>query len=141
MFWLPPPPCPVSNTTGHGASSVIPEDHRPARDFRPNQTERPRSRADEIKSSSASGSLSDEAIERLWDLQWRQYHLRQAMRQVEAEFNESDRTAFLQYAINGLGAKETAETLKMSMDQVYQAKCRILKRLSDLIEMQVQQEG
>ena len=86
-------------------------------------------------------ALTNEAVERLWDLQWRQYHLRNAMRQVEAEFNESDRNAFTQYAINGLGAKETAELLSLSMDQVYQAKCRILRRLSELIANQVHNEG
>lgn len=96
---------------------------------------------DEIKSSSQGLTLSNEAVERLWDLQWRQYHLRQAMRQIEAEFNEADRAAFNQYGINGLGAAETAESLGMTLEQVYQAKSRILRRLGHLIERQVHNEG
>lgn len=96
---------------------------------------------DDVKSSTPGLALSTEAIERLWDLQWRQYHLRQAMRQIEAEFNEADRTAFNQYAVNGLGAAETAQALNMSVEQVYQAKSRILKRLEFLIARQINTEG
>jgi RNA polymerase sigma-70 factor, ECF subfamily len=96
---------------------------------------------DDVKSSAPGLAVKNEAIERIWDLQWRQYHLRHAMRQISAEFNEADRAAFTQYAINGLGAEETADALKMSVDQVYQAKSRILKRLSAIIEAQVSEEG
>lgn len=80
-------------------------------------------------------------IESSWDEQWRQYHLRQAMSRVEAEFNESDLAAFAQYALNGRSAKDTAGALGLSLDQVYQAKSRILKRLSTLIDEQVEEEG
>ena len=96
---------------------------------------------DDVKSSAKGLALSNEAIEHLWDLQWRQYHLRHAMRQIEAEFNEADRAAFNQYAVNGLGAAETAQALNMSVDQVYQAKSRILRRLENLIDRQVNNEG
>ncbi|HRQ76396.1 MAG TPA: sigma-70 family RNA polymerase sigma factor [Phycisphaerales bacterium] len=80
-------------------------------------------------------------IESSWDEQWRQYHLRQAMNRIEAEFNESDLAAFTQYALNGRSAKDTAGALGLSLDQVYQAKSRILKRLSTLIDEQVEEEG
>lgn len=80
-------------------------------------------------------------IESLWDEQWRQYHLRQAMSRIEAEFNETDLAAFTQYALSGRSAKDTAGTLGLSLDQVYQAKSRILKRLSALIDEQVEEEG
>jgi RNA polymerase sigma-70 factor (ECF subfamily) len=83
----------------------------------------------------------DETIEAGWEAEWRQYHLRQAMKAIAAEFNESDRQAFERYALAGGDARETAEGLKMSVDQVYQAKSRILRRLSELIDQQVQDEG
>src|SRR5437870_4820568 len=66
---------------------------------------------EDMKSSTKGLVLSDQAVEHLWDLQWRQYHLRHALRQIEVEFNEADRNAFTQYAVNGLSAQQTAETL------------------------------
>lgn len=83
----------------------------------------------------------DAALEALWDAEWKQYHLRLAMQTVESEFNESDRLAFQHYAVEGHDAQSTATTLDLSVDQVYQAKSRILKRLCQLIEQQVQEEG
>ncbi len=76
-----------------------------------------------------------------WELEWRQYHLRLAMRTVEAEFRESDRSAFAMYAVEGRAAQEVAAELGLSLDAVYQAKSRILKRLGAIIERQVAEEG
>ncbi|TWT40331.1 RNA polymerase sigma factor CnrH [Phycisphaerae bacterium RAS1] len=84
---------------------------------------------------------TDELVEAAWEEEWRQYHLQQAMKFVDAEFNEADRTAFRMYALEGRSANETAEALGLSLDQVYQAKSRVLKRLSHLIETQVADEG
>lgn len=90
---------------------------------------------------SAAGADSDPAIDEMWEAEWRQYHLRRAMAAVAAEFNRADLAAFEQYVRQGKGAKETAEELGMSLDRVYQAKSRILRRLSEHIEVQVEQEG
>lgn len=76
-----------------------------------------------------------------WEAEWRQYHLRMAMRTIEMEFNEKDREAFDAYAVAGQDARETAASLGLSVDQVYQAKSRILKRLEQLVEQQVREEG
>ncbi len=89
----------------------------------------------------AAEAAGDDETERMWEQDWRQYHIRQAMRALAVEFNEADREAFEQYAVAGLGAQGTAEALGMSLDQVYKAKSRILKRLSELIEQQIQDEG
>lgn len=83
----------------------------------------------------------DEEIEAAWEAEWRQYHLRQAMVQIAAEFNDTDREAFQRYAIEGQSVRATAEALDLSVDQVYQAKSRIMKRLSGLIEQQIHEEG
>jgi RNA polymerase sigma factor (sigma-70 family) len=83
----------------------------------------------------------DETVERVWDEEWRQYHLKQAMKTIETEFGAPDRQAFQMYALDGQDARKTAEVLNMSMDQVYQAKSRILKRLGQVIEQQVAEEG
>ncbi len=83
----------------------------------------------------------DSSSEETWEKEWRQYHLQQAMHTIEVEFNAKDRAAFEAYAVQGRDAKQTAETLGLSLDQVYQAKSRILARLSEVIERQVQEEG
>ncbi len=84
---------------------------------------------------------SDQTLELLWESEWRRYHLQRAMRTIEAEFSEADRAAFTQYALEGHDAKETSQLLGVSIDQVYQAKSRIVKRLSTIIGQQVAEEG
>lgn len=84
---------------------------------------------------------ADESIDKEWESQWRQYHLRRAMQTIEPEFAESDLLAFERYAVLGHDAAEVAGALGVSADSIYQAKSRILKRLSAVIELQVQEEG
>jgi len=86
-------------------------------------------------------AAEDETIDEAWEAEWRQYHVRLGMRAVAAEFNDADRRAFQQYALDGRDASEVAEALSMSVDQVYQAKSRIMRRLKLLIEKQVEEEG
>jgi RNA polymerase sigma factor (sigma-70 family) len=76
-----------------------------------------------------------------WEDEWRQYHFRRAMRIVESEFKDSDRAAFKKYAIEGLDVKSVAAEVGISVDAVYQAKSRIVRRLGQLIELQVAEEG
>jgi len=95
---------------------------------------------EEVKTA-ADAAAADRDVDSQWDSQWRQYHLRQAMRIIRAEFNEADYVAFEQYAVAGRTAKQAAESLNISLDQVYQAKSRILRRLSEVIAAQVDEEG
>jgi RNA polymerase sigma-70 factor, ECF subfamily len=89
----------------------------------------------------ADPPCNDSDFDEQWDAEWRQYHLRQAMDVIRAEFNEADLRAFQLYAVEGQSAAESAKSLNMSLDQVYQAKSRILRRLSAVIEQQVLEEG
>ena len=86
--------------------------------------------------AAADGDLDDR-----WELSWRRYHVHLALRRLETEVGEKDRTAFAKYALAGGDAKEIAEALGMSVEQVWQAKSRILKRLRVLIAEQVRAEG
>ena len=79
--------------------------------------------------------------EPLWESEWRQYHLRRAMKTIRAEFGSSDIAAFEAYVREGRSADDTAAALGISVDSVYQAKSRILRRLGQLIESQVAEEG
>lgn len=84
---------------------------------------------------------ADPEVEENWEREWRQYHLRMAMKTIGVEFNDTDRRAFQMYAVEGRSAAETAEALDLHVDQVYQAKSRIVRRLSALIAQQATEEG
>jgi RNA polymerase sigma-70 factor (ECF subfamily) len=86
-------------------------------------------------------ACTDRDVEEGWEAEWRQYHMRLAMRTIEVEFGSADRQAFERYAVGGEEASVVASELGLSVDQVYQAKSRILRRLTALIERQVQDEG
>ncbi len=89
----------------------------------------------------AEAAAEEPAAEALWEEQWREYHLRQAMRTIEVEFNRLDREVFDAYVVEGREADETARALGVSVEQVYRIKSRVLKRLAELIEQQVRDEG
>ena len=63
------------------------------------------------------------------------------MQTLQAEFNAADLAAFQAYAVDGEDAAAVAQRLGMSVESVYQAKSRILKRLSTIIDNQVREEG
>lgn len=83
----------------------------------------------------------DDGVERAWETEWRQYHLRLAMTRVRAEFNAQDVAAFEAYAAGDRPAAEVASSLGLNVDQVYQAKSRILRRLKAVIAEQTADEG
>jgi RNA polymerase sigma-70 factor (ECF subfamily) len=83
----------------------------------------------------------DEGTERSWETEWRQYHLRLAMVRIRAEFNAQDVAAFESYAAGDRPAGDVAASLGLSVDQVYQAKSRILRRLKAVIAEQTADEG
>ncbi len=95
---------------------------------------------EDIEAASANAGVDEEA-EMMWEVEWRQYHIAQAMETILVEFNQADRDAYQRYAIEACGAQETADVLGMNVDQVYKAKSRILRRLGELIEIQTREEG
>lgn len=86
-------------------------------------------------------AAADAAVDEAWELEWQRYHLRQALRELDGEFDETDREAFRRYGIEGQDAKEIAAALTVGVDRVYGAKSRILKRLRTVVERQVREEG
>lgn len=89
----------------------------------------------------ANMAENDPQVDEAWELEWRRYHLQLAMQRVKMEFNRRDIKAFEAYAIRGDDARQVGESLEMSVDQVYQAKSQILKRVSALVAAQVEEEG
>lgn len=100
----------------------------------------PGSALEDIDSTTRAHS-ADQQVDAKWEAEWRQYHLRLAMRTVRAEFNESDLEAFDRYAVGGEDPRRIAEDLHLSTDQIYQAKSRITRRLAALVAEQVADEG
>jgi RNA polymerase sigma-70 factor (ECF subfamily) len=88
-----------------------------------------------------AGAPANPELEAMWEDEWRRHHIRRAMRRLEPEFSDENRLAFSQYAVRGLPAEDTAKVLGISVDQVYQAKSRILRRLIEMIGEQVEDEG
>lgn len=86
---------------------------------------------------SNQGGDGDEA----WEQQWRQHHTRLAMKTIEGEFNATDLEAFQRYALMQHDAATVAKDLRVSVESVYQAKSRIVKRLTKVIAQQVSEEG
>lgn len=95
------------------------------------------SELDEVSRSAAA----DESLDTVWEEEWRQQHLRRAMRAIEAEFNATDLRCFRAYVLDGEPPAEVAERLEISAGQVYTIKHRVLARLRALIEAQVEDEG
>lgn len=89
----------------------------------------------------SDGPAAGDPADATWEAEWRQYHLRRAMGSVRAEFNAADVAAFDGYVTQARSVSDVGRELGMSVDQVYQAKSRILKRLGVLIEAQVKEEG
>lgn len=91
---------------------------------------------------SAVGGDSDQGqSDQAWEQQWRQHHTRLAMKTVEGEFNATDLEAFQRYALMQHDAATVAKDLRISVESVYQAKSRIVRRLSKLIAEQIAEEG
>jgi RNA polymerase sigma-70 factor (ECF subfamily) len=92
-------------------------------------------------STHPSPASPSDPVSEPWEVEWRQYHLRQAMKAVRAEFNASDIAAFEAYVNEGRDAAVVAHELGIKVDSVYQAKSRVLRRLSQAIAEQVNEEG
>lgn len=95
------------------------------------------SRIDEMTHAAAT----NDQVDQQWENEWRQYHVRRALRTVESEFNAIDLATFRAYALNGEPAADVARRYEVSNESVYQAKSRILRRLSAEIDRQVAEEG
>ncbi len=86
-------------------------------------------------------AATDPSLDDAWEEEWRQQHLRRAMRIVESEFNATDLSSFQAYVLEGKDAAEVAAQMGVSTGQVYTAKHRVLARLRTVIAAQVEDEG
>ncbi len=89
----------------------------------------------------ADPAARDDCFEATWDEEWRAHHVRRAMQMIEVEFTAAQLRAFQHYAVEGQEPPAVAQALNLTVNQVYQAKSRILKRLAELVQEQVRDEG
>ena len=83
---------------------------------------------------------SNDQLEAFWELEWRRHHVRRAIAQVTAEIPEQERLAFERYVIAGAGAIATAEETGLTVDRVYRVRWKVMRRLSEIIEGQIEEE-
>jgi len=89
----------------------------------------------------AQAAAADPQVDEYWEVEWRQHHVRLAMKTLATEFNAADQAAFQAYVVENQDAETVARRLGMSTAAVYQAKSRMVRRLSALISAQVAEEG
>jgi len=73
-----------------------------------------------------------------WEREWQLHRLRNALRSIvnEKEFDPATLEAFRLYVLAGLTAESTATQVGISCASVHQAKCRVLKRLRQKINLE-----
>jgi RNA polymerase sigma-70 factor, ECF subfamily len=76
----------------------------------------------------------DSALNRRWDEEHDRYVLDCLMDLVAEEFEPATLEAFRRLALDGATGAEAAEALGMSIDGVYRAKSRVLRRIRQLAE-------
>lgn len=69
------------------------------------------------------------AISQIWNREHDQYVLRQLLALAEPHFEQNTWKAFCRVALDGLKPDAVAEELKMSLNAVFLAKSRVLRRL------------
>lgn len=94
------------------------------------------SRRREHRGDSALRELAGESeLEAVWDAEWRNAVLRHGMTELRAEKRIQPRTleAFELFAFKGLAAADVAAQIEMTVNEVYVAKSRVLRRLQEVI--------
>jgi RNA polymerase sigma-70 factor (ECF subfamily) len=87
------------------------------------------------------GDGADAATDQQWEVQWRRYHLRRALRSMASEVSDRDMEVFDRYAVLSEDPGSIAQDLGLSVDAVYQIKSRLTRRLATIIQQQIDDEG
>ena len=73
-------------------------------------------------------------FEEMWEREWQKRVLEAAMQQVRAQVSHPMWQTFQMAVLDGFPAQQVAESLSISVGQVYVNKCRVLKRLRQAVE-------
>lgn len=69
--------------------------------------------------------------DQLWEQQWNRTHLLYCLVSLRADFAAHTLQAFELYVLQGVPARDAAEMLGMTPNQIYIAKCRVMRRLKE----------
>jgi len=105
------------------------------------QRRRQKGRSSVIGDAESPLPVADDVVDDRWEDEWRSHHIRHAMERIQPEFSLENRRAFSLYAMQGLSVERVADEVGISVNQVYKAKSRILRRLGEVIATQVAEEG
>ncbi|MEM7622619.1 MAG: sigma-70 family RNA polymerase sigma factor [Planctomycetota bacterium] len=83
----------------------------------------------------------DDQLDADWEDEWRLHHLRRGMLHAQHVASDSDLAAFRAFAIEARPSEEVAGALRISVDQVYQAKSRVLRLIRESVREQIEAEG
>jgi RNA polymerase sigma-70 factor (ECF subfamily) len=79
----------------------------------------------------ALAEVADDAADPFWEAEYREQLVGQALALMQAEFQPDTWKACWETTVNGRPAAEVAAELGMSVDAVYAAKSRVLRRLRE----------
>ena len=97
--------------------------------WRENRRRRGISFADDGQSQ-LNNVVSPENEDAFWQVEYRQHVIRRALKLMEADFHENSWKACLE-CVSGRSAVDVAQELGMTVDSVYAAKSRVLRRLRE----------
>lgn len=77
------------------------------------------------------GAVSAESEDEFWQVEYRQHLVGRALKLMQAEFQATTWKACLECVVSGRPAADVAQELGISVDAVYAAKSRVLRRLRE----------
>ena len=83
--------------------------------------------------SAVPSDATDNDMEAMWEQEYQQHLLHEALNQVRGEVEPSTYQAFDLYALQEVPVGEVARFLNLSNDSVYQAKTRVTARLKAIV--------
>lgn len=94
-------------------------------------SKRPRQESRLDPAALASIPVATPEDDRQWEREWRHHRLRWLLRSIADDFEPVTIEAFRLHVLANLPVSEVADHLKLSRAGVYQAKCRVLRRLRE----------
>ena len=85
----------------------------------------------EADDSALSSAVSPEAEDSFWQVEYRQHLVSRALKVMQREFQESTWMACWECVVAGKSAAEVGVELGITVDAVYAAKSRVLRRLRE----------
>lgn len=82
------------------------------------------------------GPEDDDALERIWEEEWRRATLERCIDRVRGEIEPRTWQCFALQVFEGLGARDVAARLELPLTKVYNAKHRVSRRLRELAREQ-----